>query len=108
MRYDIGVDRIMWGNDFSHREGTFPYTIEALRYVFAGVPEAEVRAMLAGNVAKVYGFDLDGLQPVVDRVGPLFDDIATPIPDIPEAARTTVFLPALAERKRLARLAASR
>ena len=102
VRHDIGVDRIMWGNDFPHREGTYPYTIEALRYVFADVPEDEVRAMLAGNVAKVYGFDLEALQPVVDRVGPSFEEITTALDDVPLDSRSTVFIPAVAERKRAA------
>src|SRR5256885_10049657 len=26
LRYDIGVDRLMWGSDFPHDEGTFPYS----------------------------------------------------------------------------------
>ena len=31
LRYEIGVDRIMWGQDYPHIEGTYPYTTEALR-----------------------------------------------------------------------------
>ena len=36
-RKAIGVDRIMWGSDFPHAEGTFPYTAEALAHTFVGV-----------------------------------------------------------------------
>jgi predicted TIM-barrel fold metal-dependent hydrolase len=108
MRYEIGVDRIMWGNDFPHIEGTYPYDLEAIRYVFADVPENEVRAMLAGNVAGVYGFDLDALQPVVDRVGPTFDEIRIPLDEAPQASMSSVFIAAIAERKRAAYAARSR
>ena len=27
----VGVDRVMWGSDYPHAEGTFPYTRQALR-----------------------------------------------------------------------------
>ena len=51
LRYEIGVDKIMWGQDYPHTEGTYPYTLEALRNTFAGVPTDEVAAMLGGNAA---------------------------------------------------------
>ena len=34
----VGVDRIMWGHDYPHSEGTYPYTTEGLRCAFAGLP----------------------------------------------------------------------
>ena len=52
VREDTGVDRIMWGSDYPHYEGTHPYTNEALRYTFAGVDSDEVRLMLGTNVAR--------------------------------------------------------
>ena len=57
-RHSIGVDRIMWGSDFPHDEGTFPHTREALAHAFAGIDRSEVAAMVGGNAAQVYGFDL--------------------------------------------------
>ena len=78
-RHDIGVDRIMWGNDYPHHEGSFPYTKLAMRVLFAGLPEAEARQVLGTNAAGVYGFDLDGLQPLADRIGPTVEEIATPV-----------------------------
>ena len=39
LRHDIGVDRIMWGSDFPHDEGSYPYTTEALRYSLADAPK---------------------------------------------------------------------
>ncbi len=47
----VGVDRIMWGSDFPHREGCWPYSHEHLRLAFAGVPADEVAAMVGGNAA---------------------------------------------------------
>src|SRR5207302_1021755 len=41
LRYDVGVDHLMWGADYPHSEGSYPYTTEALRAAFAGVDEAE-------------------------------------------------------------------
>ena len=64
MRYEVGVDKIMWGNDYPHREATYPYTRECLRHSFSDVDPVEVAAMLGGNAAKVYGFDMDLMRKV--------------------------------------------
>jgi predicted TIM-barrel fold metal-dependent hydrolase len=82
-RHRIGVDRIMWGSDYPHSEGTWPHTRAALRHTFAGVPEDEVRSMLGINAARVYGFDLGALDRVAADVGPTVDEVATPLDDIP-------------------------
>jgi predicted TIM-barrel fold metal-dependent hydrolase len=37
LRYEIGVDRLMWGSDYPHIEGSYPYTRESLRLSFAGM-----------------------------------------------------------------------
>ncbi|MCH2171425.1 amidohydrolase [Myxococcota bacterium] len=73
MRHEIGVDKLMWGSDYPHLEGTWPHTAQALKDAFAGVPGDEVRAMVGRNAAGVYGFDPVRLAPVVDRVGPSAD-----------------------------------
>jgi len=78
-RHAIGVGNIMWGSDFPHHEGTYPYTTEAMRANFAGVPESEVRMMLGETAARVYGFDLDALQVHADRCGPTVDDLNVPL-----------------------------
>ena len=53
----IGVDRLMWGADYPHTEGTFPRSVEQVAKDFAGVPEGEVYQMVAGNAAQLYGLD---------------------------------------------------
>ncbi len=85
-RHEVGLDRLMWGADFPHHEGTAPYTHQVLRGLMNQVPEDEARELLAGTAAKLYGADLDSLQTVADRIGPTVEQLATPLtPDeIPE------------------------
>ncbi|MCD4524212.1 amidohydrolase family protein [Nocardioides sp. cx-173] len=95
-RYDIGVDRIMWGSDLPHSEGTYPHTLKALRAVFGGLPLEETKAMIAGNASELYGFDLDLLQKAADVVGPLASEVATPLADdewprVPEESTCPTF-----------------
>jgi hypothetical protein len=82
----VGVGNLLWGNDFPHPEGTFPYTRELVRRRFHDVPRDEARAILAGNAAALYGVDTAALAPVVERIGPLVDEIHgdTPLQDVPE------------------------
>jgi predicted TIM-barrel fold metal-dependent hydrolase len=92
-RHGIGVDRILWGSDYPHFEGTAPYTREALRHTFSGVPTAEVAAMLGRNAAAVYGFDLDALALLVNRIGPTVAEVAEPLAAVPADASSTAFEP---------------
>jgi predicted TIM-barrel fold metal-dependent hydrolase len=83
LREEIGVDKIMWGQDYPHSEGTYPYTREALRATFAGVDPDDVAAMVGGNAAEVYGFDLDALAAIAARVGPTVAEVAEPLDEYP-------------------------
>ncbi|MEE8557093.1 MAG: amidohydrolase family protein, partial [Myxococcota bacterium] len=76
MRHEIGLDNIMWGTDFPHPEGTWPTTKSQMIESFRGVPEPEIRAMLGGNAAALYGFDVEKLAPLVDRIGPKLSDFS--------------------------------
>jgi len=87
MRHDIGLGTIMWGSDFPHPEGTYPHTRESLRLSFADVPTDELRMILGTNACRIYGFDLDALQAIADRVGPTVEELATPLEDIPKGFR---------------------
>ncbi|WP_101757364.1 amidohydrolase family protein [Oceanicoccus sp. KOV_DT_Chl] len=78
-RYKIGVDKIMWGSDYPHMEGTWPNTMTALQQSFGTVPELEVRSMLGEKAAEVFGFDLSQLRSVADRVGPELSQIQTAV-----------------------------
>ena len=60
----LGADRFMWGSDYPHDEGTYPFTREHLRQVVPRRrPSDELQRILAGNAAKLYDFDLDALAP---------------------------------------------
>ena len=83
-RHEIGIDRFMWGSDYPHDEGTYPYTRENLRARFSDAPEAELRQILAGNAAKLYDFDLDALAPLAAKIGPTVEEIAQPLDAVPD------------------------
>lgn len=93
LRHDVGVDRIMWGADYPHSEGSWPYTTEALRAAFGNVPEDEVRRMVETNAAALYGFDLDLLRPLGDKIGPTVEAVAQPLPpgDYPSDSTCNAF-----------------
>lgn len=82
----IGHDRFMWGSDYPHNEGTHPFTREHLRQRFSDVPEDELRLALGANAADLYGFDLDALAPLADKIGPTVAELAEPLLVIPEGA----------------------
>ncbi len=56
-----GVERLLWGNDYPHHEGTWPHSVGAVREQFAPVAHDDVLAMVAGNAARVFGFDVSML-----------------------------------------------
>jgi predicted TIM-barrel fold metal-dependent hydrolase len=78
-RHSLGADRLMWGADYPHHEGLFPHTRLGLRALFGEVAEHEVRKMTSENAAGLYGFDLDELQLLADKIGPTVEEIARPI-----------------------------
>jgi predicted TIM-barrel fold metal-dependent hydrolase len=77
---EIGIDKVMWGSDYPHDEGTYPKTRESLRAAFSGWTESELRTIFSENIAKVYDFDLDALAPLAAQFGPTVEEIATPLP----------------------------
>jgi len=70
LRNQIGLGRLMWGADYPHVEGTWPGTQKSLARCFRGIPIQDMRTILTDNPADLYGFDLDLLQPIADRVAP--------------------------------------
>jgi predicted TIM-barrel fold metal-dependent hydrolase len=79
LRYEVGVERILWGADYPHSEGSYPYTREALRAAFGTCDPGETAQMVESNAARLYGFDLEALRPVGDVIGPTVAEVATPI-----------------------------
>ena len=89
IREQVGVDRIMWGSDYPHKESSHPFSKEAIRLSFAGVDPDEVQRMLAGNAAALYGFDLDALRPLAAGIGPVVGEVARPLSpaDFPDGSQ---------------------
>ena len=54
LRDIIGIDRIMWGNDYPHAESTFPESQRILTSILDGVPEDEQELIVGGNCKKLY------------------------------------------------------
>ena len=79
----VGIDRVMWGSDYPHDEGTYPYTLEHFRQVMTGLTPDQIQQILAGNAAKLYGFDLKALQPLADQYGPTVGQVAQPLTELP-------------------------
>ncbi|MBW2272361.1 MAG: amidohydrolase [Deltaproteobacteria bacterium] len=74
-RHRVGLDRILWGSDYPHMEGTWPNTAQYLRETFADYPESEIRAILGTNALEAYGFDPAVVEPIAEKVGPALSDI---------------------------------
>ena len=64
-----GVECLLWGNDYPHPEGTWPHSIDAVHEQFVGVARDDVLAMVAGNAARVFGFDLSALPVLAGMSG---------------------------------------
>jgi predicted TIM-barrel fold metal-dependent hydrolase len=87
----VGVDRILWGNDYPHYEGCYPYSRENMRLAFSDVDTAQVRMMLGENAAKLYGFDLEALRPAAEKLDITPAMVATPLDEIPPDSACPTF-----------------
>lgn len=92
------ADRLLWGSDYPHVEGTWqampesasPTTHLALRHALAGRSADTIRAITGENAVGVYGLDLDALRKVAARINaPTVTEVSVPldISDIPEGVR---------------------
>lgn len=87
------VDRVMWGSDYPHPEGTWLHDPDAdggpaasttrlsLANTFAGLDEADIRRMVGGNAVECYGLDAAALGGVAGRIGPSITEL-TIAPDL--------------------------
>jgi hypothetical protein len=98
VRDQVGADRIMWGSDYPHKESSHPFSKEAIRLSFSDLDPDEVQALLGGNAAALYGFDLDALRPLAAGIGPTVEEVARPLSpaDFPEGSQKC---PAFADPK---------
>jgi len=79
MRYDIGLENLLWGSDYPHIEGTWPDTRLAIRHALAELPEEEVRLILGENAMCVFNLDERILRPIAERIGPTPSEVARPV-----------------------------
>lgn len=80
---ELGLDRVMWGSDYPHHEGTYPFSRECLRRSFHSWDEVDLRQVLAGTAAEVYGFDIAAVDTAVGPVGPTVAEITVPLDELP-------------------------
>lgn len=57
-RRHVGIERLIWSTDFPHQESEWPNSMSIIEENFGGVPENEVRRMVAENAIEF--FHLDG------------------------------------------------
>ncbi len=64
-----------------------------MRHCFNDNPEQEVRTILGGNAAELYGFNLEKLGPIVERIGPRPEEIAAQLSEdeFPKKTHTNAF-----------------
>jgi hypothetical protein len=54
--------------------------------VFHEVGEADMRAILGENAAKLYDFDLEALKPLAEKYGPTVEELRQPLRELPADA----------------------
>lgn len=89
----IGTERILWGSDYPHYEGTYPHTRLALRHTFNDIGEDDARKMLGLNAVELYGFDVEALKPLAAKCGPTYDELRVPLApnEFPAQTHTNAF-----------------
>ena len=58
LRYDIGVENMMWSTDYPHPICTWPDSRELVNQDFEGIPADERELILSGNAIRVWNLDL--------------------------------------------------
>jgi predicted TIM-barrel fold metal-dependent hydrolase len=54
LRYEIGVENMMWSTDYPHPACTWPDSRSLVEEEFAGIPEAERQLIVCGNAERVW------------------------------------------------------
>jgi predicted TIM-barrel fold metal-dependent hydrolase len=53
----MGFDKLLFGSDYIHTEGTYPNTRRHLSKLLSEIPAEEAWAIVAGNATRLFGFD---------------------------------------------------
>ena len=54
----VGIENLLWGDDYPHHEGTWPRSQEVIDRTMNELTEEERRNVLGLNAAKLYGFEV--------------------------------------------------
>jgi len=52
----VGVPNILWGSDYPHSEGVWPFSRKQIAKDFAGIPAGDTRRIVHDNAVRVFGF----------------------------------------------------
>ena len=55
----IGVNTLMWGNDYPHHDSIFPRSQQVLDEIFAGVPDEDRYRITVANCCDLYNLPFD-------------------------------------------------
>jgi len=53
-RHEIGVDRILWGSDYPHHEGSWPHSAASIERQMGELREDSRAKILGGNARQLY------------------------------------------------------
>jgi predicted TIM-barrel fold metal-dependent hydrolase len=90
--HDGYADRMLWGRDYPHGEGTYKYpendtesslTRDYLRWAFAGTSPHVAEAILSTTPIRAYDLDGRALSTIAQRVGPTLDEVIGPMVRLP-------------------------
>jgi hypothetical protein len=74
-----------------------------MRLAYADIDEKEVRMMLGENAANLYGFDLEALRPIAEKVCVSPEFVRQPLDEIPADSMCPTFQRARYEKMLAAR-----
>jgi predicted TIM-barrel fold metal-dependent hydrolase len=85
-RHEIGITHLMWGSDYPHPEGAWPWSRESLRRACVGMSDREMRLVLGENAIACYRLDGELLTRAAADVGPTIAELREPAGEPPAGA----------------------
>jgi len=73
---ELLVEKLMWGSDYPHAEGSFPHSRERMAASFSGMKPEDAARVLGGNAAELYGFPLERLAAYASKACPTVEQVA--------------------------------
>lgn len=58
LRQWLGTDAILWGNDYPHIEGTWPYSSNVTARLMEGLPQEDKAKIIGLNAARLFNIDV--------------------------------------------------